>query len=103
MFYLKYIQTSARNEPPPPYSPNDPSSSIQPAVANQSSSTPAVIPATLGVNPTPVSVPTAPLPSTSTIPIAIPGPPAGQGPKMGRRKKPTTPQKTDPKKVKRLK
>ncbi|KAI6170491.1 hypothetical protein M3Y97_01145500 [Aphelenchoides bicaudatus] len=98
--------TSRINEPPPPYSQTDPSAPAatlpnnQPVTINPtSSSAPVVIPATSGVNPTPVSLsaPLPPLPSTSTIPIAIPGPPAGQGPKMGRRKKPPTPQKSDPK------
>ncbi|KAI6222128.1 hypothetical protein M3Y95_00951500 [Aphelenchoides besseyi] len=81
------------NDPPPAYSETDPAS---PQAANTSS--PATIPATQGVNVAPVAVPRAPappLPSVSTIPVGIPGPPLpGQGPKMGRRKKPTTPQKS---------
>ncbi|KAI6223634.1 hypothetical protein M3Y99_01444900 [Aphelenchoides fujianensis] len=85
-------QPPRHSTPPPPYSATDPA--LPPTSA--AASPPAVIPATQNVNVAPVSVPMAPappLPPTSSIPVAIPGPPAGQGPRMGRRKKPTTPQK----------
>ncbi|CAD5207716.1 unnamed protein product [Bursaphelenchus xylophilus] len=96
------IPPPAATEPPPPYSATDPSAALPTPTAPPTSTPPTANRHTSPV-PKPVALPGAPpppAPPTSTIPLNIPGPPNGQGPKPGRRK-PKQPQKAGKKDEKR--